>query len=453
MDITLKIADGGELGLSAIKNGDGKSYRLINLADKKSYMYLKIDNNKFKIIEKDDIIIDEEDVLESKLDELLLAVIEGEQSGIEGGKDEDVDENPYDPDKIRVDTRNFSLKNIYDMIENGDIDLSPDFQRYFVWDNTRQSRLIESILLRIPLPMFYFAQDDDGRITVVDGLQRLSTIKKFMDNNLALKNLEYLDKCEGKYYGKPREDDMIIDAKYFRWFNMTQIVVNVIDPQSPPKVKYDIFRRINTGGKPLNWQEIRNCLSKPYIRKLLIDMAGLGSFSSATLGSIKDTRMEAQELALRFIVFHDYYYNSSLDGYSGNMVSSLDLKIEELNKRDKESVNSYVSLFDKAMQNAEYLFGRYAFRKCLIEHIEDPNSRKQLINKALFISWSVLLSQYDVDKIKAGNEAGILAKPLAENITNSQEFFNFLTYGTNARANINAAFHVAQEIIETNLKY
>jgi uncharacterized protein with ParB-like and HNH nuclease domain len=84
-------------------------------------------------------------------------------------------------------------------MELEDIDLTPDFQRNLVWDDLRKSRLIESILLRIPLPIFYFAQDEDGRISVVDGLQRLSTIRDFMNNNFRLNNLEYLqEKCWGK---------------------------------------------------------------------------------------------------------------------------------------------------------------------------------------------------------------------------------------------------------------
>lgn len=148
----------------------------------------------------------------------------------------------------------------------GDLNLHPDFQRNLVWDNFRKSRLIESILLRIPLPMFYFSQDDDGVLSVVDGLQRLSAIYEFMENKLVLKDLEYLDNCNNKTYNK---EENRIDDKYVRWFNMTQIVVNVIDPQSPPKVKYDIFRRINTGGRPLNAQELRNCLAGNGLRDTL----------------------------------------------------------------------------------------------------------------------------------------------------------------------------------------
>ncbi len=220
---------------------------------------------------KDESIFEDKHVLKTKLDRLVLEVIEAEQSGTENNETDIEEEiSPFNPEDIKVHAKQFSLRLVYDMIKIGDIDLSPDFQRNFVWNNSQKSRLIESILLRIPLPMFYFSEDDEGRITIVDGLQRLTTIKEFMDNQFPLKSLEYLgNSCEGKYFFDSGNKEGI-DAKYVRWFNQTQFSVNVIDPSSPPKVKYDIFRRINTGGKPLNNQEIRNCLASKVLREILI---------------------------------------------------------------------------------------------------------------------------------------------------------------------------------------
>ncbi|WP_050022267.1 DUF262 domain-containing protein [Chryseobacterium sp. P1-3] len=309
------------------------------------------------------------------------------------------------------------------MITFGDINLTPDFQRNLVWDNQRKSRLIESILMRIPLPMFYFAQDDEGRISVVDGLQRLSTIKQFMDNEFHLRKLEYLgDKCNGKIYTDDNPEKAI-DAKYYRWFNMTQITVNVIDPSSPFKLKYDIFRRINTGGQPLNAQEIRNCLSSDELRTTLRKMVNLQSFKEATGYSIKDVRMEAQELALRFILFHrKFEMDPALNNYNGSIESELNTLTEILSKDKKFTYSHYINLFDNAMQNAHHLFGRYSFRKCKIDHISE-GAYRQLINKALFVSWAVLLSSIDTNKLKKQVDFESLALPLAEKVTNDQQLF------------------------------
>jgi hypothetical protein len=454
MQISLLLNNGEEIRLKPVrfmdKPEDENFYRLVPVDGSKEYMKLELKDNHFAIIETAPEIAEPEDRLRIKLDELVLAVIESQQSGTEDDESEsDWTEDPYDPDKIRVDTKTFSLKQVFEMINDGDIDLSPDFQRHFVWDNFRKSRLIESILLRIPLPMFYFAQDPDGRIAVVDGLQRLTTIRDFMANKFMLRDLEYLSSCEGKYYNA---EGAALEPKYYRWFNMTQIVVNIIDPQSPIEVKYDIFKRINTGGKPLNAQEIRNCLATKIVRKTLRDMKDLESFKSATRGSVKDVRMEAQELALRFIAFHRLHEEDpSLENYTGNVEWTLDVLVDDLNQLSEEELSKYITLYDRAMQNAEHLFGRYAFRKCQVDHI-NAWARTQLINKALLVSWSVFLNQYDPQEIRSKYEPQSLAMPLAEMITEDHQLFMYLTYSTNSKANVQAAFRAAEMIIESHLK-
>jgi len=457
MEISIKLNTGQEIRLKTLhfvdKPEEKNIYRLVPLTGGPVYLKLELRNNSFEVLEKSSDISEEEITLKEKLDELLLLMNPEEATlGTEDNEIEDNTTNPYDPDKIRVDTKPFSLRQIYDMMKVGDIDLSPDFQRNLVWDNLRKSRLIESILLRIPLPMFYFAQDEDGKISVVDGLQRLSTIREFMDNEFQLNNLEYLqEKCGGKYFTNP-DRLKAIDAKYFRWFNMTQITVNVIDPSSPFKLKYDIFRRINTGGQPLNAQEIRNCLANKNLRTALREMAKLPIFKEATGWSVKDVRMESQELALRFIMFRrKYEIDTTLNNYSGNIESELNALTEELNKEKNFDYSKYILLFTNAMENAYYLFGDYSFRKCLLEHLK-PGSRRQLINKALFVSWSVLLSYFDPNKIASKNEENSLTLPLAEMITANNELLLYLTYGTNSKANIQAAFSAATQIINSYLK-
>ncbi|MGQ2984357.1 DUF262 domain-containing protein [Flavobacterium sp.] len=450
MEISLRLVSGEEIRLKPItlESEDNTVYGLVPLAGGKVYLKLGVHNNQFIVLNKDEEVDEEEVILQEKLDELLLLINPDLASlGTEDNEIEENEETPYDPEKIRVDTKPFSLRQIYDMIRGGDIDLSPDFQRNLVWNNLRKSRLIESILLRIPLPMFYFAQDDEGKISVVDGLQRLSTIREYMDNQFALSNLEYLeDKCRGRFF-KHENPDKALEAKYVRWFNMTQITVNVIDPSSPFKLKYDIFRRINTGGQPLNAQEIRNCLASIDLRSALKTMSNLESYKRATGWSVKDVRMEAQELALRFILFsRKYKSDNTLNNYSGNIDSELNSLTELLNKEKTFNYSAVIDSFDNAMKNAEYLFGTYSFRKCLIEHLQ-PNARKQLINKALFVSWSVLLSDLDHNLIAQQFNHGDFAYPLASKITNDHELLSYLTYSTNSKANIQAAFKAANELI------
>lgn len=460
MQITLNLKGYGETRLFVLPVSDKikgeniipENFILVycekDIAD--PFMKLRLTaENKFQIVSQRDVDETEEDLV-FKLDDLAIKVLEARQHGIDLS---DVTlgkralEKPYNPDQIRVDSKTFSIRLVYDMIKNGDLDLSPDFQRNVVWDSFRKSRLIESILLRIPLPMFYFSQDEEGKLFVVDGLQRLTAIKEFMDNELVLKDLEYLSNtCEGKTYN---EEGNKIEEKYYRWFNMTQLSVNVIDPQSPAKVKYDIFRRLNTGGRPLNAQELRNCLAKEKVRTVLRNMAALSSFKRATGNSISDVRMDAQELALRFIYFRFYHKKNAIDKYSGNMDADLDDFVDLLNKIGDFKFEEYISEFDRAMKIARHLFGRHAFRK-VDEHTVN-GSHRSLVNKALFVSWSVLLADYDYDSIRKRVEKNSFIPILGKAISEDEAYYRALSYGTNGRWNIMTAFDVAKKIINAHL--
>lgn len=165
--------------------------------------------NKIESIEKSDNWLDSENEVKQKFQDAIfeykMSQLINTQDGFDDAADDEKEEfekyNPYNPKLIRVDTKTFSIDMVNEMINDGEIDLSPDFQRGFVWtDITRKSRLIESLLLRIPVTAFYFAQDEDGMFQVVDGVQRLTVINSFMKNEFKLKNLEYLTECNGKWF-------------------------------------------------------------------------------------------------------------------------------------------------------------------------------------------------------------------------------------------------------------
>jgi len=464
MNIELSIDGDNEILLSPVKKisekGSNNNYQLLDELNN-IWMELELVDNSFNILDRNSRITEDATDIRTKLDQLVLTVIESEQSGTENTETKINEEvTPYDPDTIKVHSKQFSLKLIEEMIENEDIDFTPDFQRNFVWNSLQKSRLIESILLRIPLPMFYFSEDEEGKISVVDGLQRLTTIKEFIDNKFPLKNLEYLkDSCEGRYYQSKDRDGTPngkkgLEPKYLRWFNMTQFSVNVIDPTSSPKVKYDIFRRINTGGKPLNNQEIRNCLAGKGLRFTLKKMIDLPEFKAATDYSIKSIRMDDQEVALRFVLFWRFQSkNKNINEYNGYMDYSLDELTEDLVKTNSEELEKYVGLFSNSMKNARYLFGsKYAFRKIIPMDLR-PNAYKQLINKALFVSWSVLLADYKYETIISKNPEKVLLEPLALQIIEDRDLLNYLSYGTNGRANLIYVFKEVESLIQKNLKY
>lgn len=419
------------------------------------HMVVKLDGVHFNVIDRGDVI-EQPDFLHEKLDSLALKVSSENQSDIDENEFTEAQEiTPYNPDDIRVHQKQFSIKFIEEMIENGDIDFTPDFQRNFVWNSIQKSKLIESLLLRIPLPIFYFAEDKEGRLTIVDGLQRLTTIKEFMNNEFPLNYLEYLDDgVKGRYYkSDPLKKQLGIDAKYYRWFNMSQFAVNVIDPSSPYKVKYDIFRRINTGGKPLNNQEIRNCLSSKKLRNLLKKMSTLEEFKKATNGSVRGTRMADVEVALRFISFYGAYKKDATlqTSYDGYMEYFLDTATEEYSNISDIRSSEFVRLFQNAMKNSLLLFGgRNAFRKLKYDN-GGVDSTKQLFNKALFVSWSVLLADIPYDIISKIYPQDYLLVPFAELLKSDEQLMYFISYGTNGKANLEYIFQKISGLIKEKI--
>lgn len=375
------------------------------------------------------------------IDERLLGLSEELVSEVATGVEITGDDNRsvnkakpgYDFKDIYVENKPFSIQQLIDLITAGDLELSPSFQRNFVWDKTRQSRLIESILLGLPLPSIYLSQYQDGVLTVVDGLQRLHTIKRFLDDELTLSNLEYLTECNGKTY---QQLNGTLSQLQLRRFKQTQIMCFVIDYRSPDELKFDLFRRLNVGGKPLNNQEMRNCLSRLHVQTALHDMVTSEEFLRTTNRSIKDTRMQAQEIALRFLYFRSIYnpQSGSIEPYDGNIEENLDRFIDKLNNKKSEELAAEIDAFKHAMNLAHELFGSRAFRK--------PSGSERLlpINKLLLISLSLILSYSTQDMLGIGsNDTNILKKLDILLNDDSYDLLKAISSGTNGKWNVETA--------------
>ncbi|RKG70227.1 DUF262 domain-containing protein [Corallococcus exercitus] len=346
------------------------------------------------------------------------------------------DKKPWDPNKIRIQTKQFSLKQVIDEIGDGTIDLAPDFQRAYVWSKRQQSRLIESILLGIPLPAFYFNAEPDGRMQVVDGVQRLSTINTFASGELTPSDVEYLEDLKQKRFAA-------LAPIWRRRFNQTQIVVHVIDPQTPVDVKFDIFKRINTGGSPLTAQEIRHCMSKARSRDLLKRLAALDVFHEATRGALKgDIRMVDRELVLRFIAFYtlkdfkQYEHYKTLDDFLMAVTSQIDSPVEVPDSKLKEIELA----FARAMENSIKVFGSHAFRKWPL-----GSDRHSPLNRALFESWSVALAEVDSGDLERRRES--IAKAARKAMTDDPFYIISTSVATGYVKRVEKRFAVAREVV------
>lgn len=358
--------------------------------------------------------------------------IELEDRGEEGPR-----KTPWDPHKIRVSTKPWSLRQAVDDITDGTIDLTPDFQRPSVWNAEKRSRLIESILLGIPLPALYFSADPNGKMQVVDGVQRLSAINDFSNNKFKLRDLEYLSSLKNRTFSE-------LEASYRRRFNQTQIFVNVIEPETPVEVKFNIFKRINTGGEPLTPQEIRHALSQNRSRALLKRMATSEAFRRATNHAFdEDSRMAGRELALRFIALRldpelkEYEAAETVDDY----LISWTRRIDDPKKISDAQIDDLEQQFERSMLAAIAVFGEHAFRKW-----PKGSDRLSPVNRALFESWSVALADHDIKSL-AHRKDGIIAA-VREAFSTNREYISSITAATADLARVKLRLKVAREILK-----
>ncbi len=279
---------------------------------------------------------------------------------------------PFDPSKIDIDMRTMELSSIITRLKCGEININTEFQRKSgLWTTVQKSQLIESLLLRIPIPAFYFDGGVKDNWLIIDGLQRITALKEFIiDGKLALTGLEFFSDLEGtKFADLPRT--------FVRRIEETNITAYIVKDGTPANVKYNIFKRINTGGLELTSQEIRHALYQGPATKLCGRLAKCKEFQMATTYSVRDDRMMDEELALRFIAV--CYYG--IDKYEGIPDNYLNGAMEYLNSPDCADESVIEAQFKRAMNAAKSIMGKYAFRKLGEDGIRRP------INKAIYEAW------------------------------------------------------------------
>ena len=294
---------------------------------------------------------------------------------------------PFDPSKIDITMKPLTLDSLLKRIERGEIEFDSSFQRKAgLWDKKQKSQLIESIFLRIPLPAFYFDATDEDMWLVIDGLQRVTALKQFVvDKTLRLQELEFFPELNGCGYEQlPRTFQRRIDE--------TVINVYLVNPSTPDNVKYNIFKRINTGGLALEPQEIRNALFQGQATEFLVRCAEKKAFVLATGGSVKSERMLDREFVLRYVSF--CYLD--LSQYSGNIDDFLNSGMKFLNHIEQNILLQIEEEFENVMINIYKLMGRNSFRKICYDR------RRRPINKVIFESWCYVmknLDQKDADEL------------------------------------------------------
>ncbi|MEW2085487.1 DUF262 domain-containing protein [Streptomyces sp. NPDC005283] len=350
---------------------------------------------------------------------------------------------PFDPELIDVYPRATTIDLTLQRLKRGLIDLQPDFQRRSgIWNETAQSRLIESLLLRIALPTIYVAEEADDSWTVVDGVQRLTSIVRFVKPEaaglepLVLENLEYLD-----YDGKTFED---LPGRMQTRILETELSLLLIRKGTPEEARFNIFTRINTGGLPLSQQELRHALIPGPARDLLARLAESLFFLYATTHSVSPSRMAERELCLRFLAFWltppERYVTQDFDGF-------LREAMRHINTLTPSELVDLERRFYRAMLAGARVFGEHAFRKQFA-----GSARRYPINKALFEVQAVTLAQCTPEETKVLYERASLVEERFKKLMDNPAFFDAISSGTGDADKVNYRFQSMKELFREVLE-
>ena len=276
------------------------------------------------------------------------------------------------------------VKDLVGEIKSGMIILDPDYQRNYVWNNTKASLLVESILLNIPIPVIYASEDEEGKWIVVDGLQRLFSLKRFYDGKFKLTGLETLEELNGLKYSA------LEDAIQKR-LDRGELRVIVLQNDSDPNIQFDIFMRLNTGAVKLNEQELRNCLYRGKLNNLIKDIVKTNTFTKKIM-SAKTDRMLTNELILRYLAVSEHFdkAKNAIQNYDGRIKNLINSYMKSHQNDTDEFLNEVRVKFETQIEKAYNIFGELAFKK---------NDKSTKVNAALFECVMIGFEEYSLSNL------------------------------------------------------
>lgn len=354
-----------------------------------------------------------------------------------GDKDQDII-SPFSVKDVRVTNAPMLLPSLINRLKEDEIELNTGFQRHGdLWTTNQMGRLIESILLKLPLPIFYFDVSNPDKWIVVDGLQRLSALKRFfVDQNFKLKNLEFLSELNGK-------EVETLGQVHKRTIDETQIISCQIEAQTPKEVRYSIFNRINAGGLPLKPQKIRQALNQKGVGvKFLATMVEHDVFKKVV--GISNKRMAGQELILRFVAFKILQEDKFK-----TMDKFLDLAMEEVDKKDDEALKELGEKLINVLTFSEQILGnKHRFSRSIAD-----NRKNKLVNLSLFDVLTVCLEEIDDKDLFLAKKDFFVAGLKQLLLDEGSEFFISITKGTSGKWAQETRFKVIRGLIKQTLEY
>lgn len=373
-------------------------------------------------------------------EEVLLPVNSTSQEDQSAGVEETDVAAPYAPVKERrvlTQTYDYAVRQLMDMVVEGDLILDPDYQRRYRWPDDKAARFVESIILNIPVPVFYFAEEADGRLSVIDGQQRLTSLFRYikpaeisgvfpdkqLDELVIPDGLKIRPDLKGKAYTTlSREDKSALAKRPIRCI----VVLN----ESDPALKFEVFERLNTGSAKLSDQETRNCIYRGSFNELIKDLTLNAKFQSmVSLPSDVRKAMKDVELILRFFAYRELTDETL---YTDNLTEYLNNFMEDNREASASRLLQLRALFEQTIDAVHAHLGPgIAYRKPI--DLSDPVARgfaPNLINGAIFESQMVAFSKV----IESGKPLPVDAKQRVYSSFAEKDYTRSISQGTSQKA-------------------
>jgi len=332
----------------------------------------------------------------------------------------------------------YNLDTLASLIEKGNIDLKPKYQRRHRWDNGRKSRLVESFFMNVPVPPIFLNEDSYGKYSVIDGKQRLTAIYEFLRNRLVLSDLEVFSEINGKAY-----NDIDIELQSVISMRPTLRAV-IILRQSDADIKYEVFQRLNSGGVKLNAQEIRNSAFTGSLNDLILELSENQLFHKL-LGVVRKSssplynEMKDAELVLRYFTFKD-----SWRGFKGGIRRHLDNFMDHNRHMNEKTVEKFKVDFIDAISKVYSAFGELAFKRW------NPKTKKwrQPILSALFDTQMIACQEFALEDLRVNKDDILLG---FQKLFNDEDFQKSIDAAIPSYfiSRIERVTHMIRDIIES----
>lgn len=391
-------------------------------------------------MENENIVLTEKEMIENIKENMIST------DDIEG-----IDESELliDSDKrnLVIDKIDPSVDSLLGKYHRNKLKLQPEYQRKYVMKPPVASRLIESMLLNIPLPTVYFAEDEDGSWSVIDGQQRLTSIISFIlgkflydDKPFKLSGLNVMTELKGKTF---HDLDENLQEKILN----TPIRANVIKKESNDDIKFEIFERLNTGSTPLNEDEIRNTVYRGPYMDLLRELENDAKFDMIVNKQNFKNRMLYRGMILRFFALYERSYLN----YKPSMKQFCNKHLKEYRYMEIDKANEYRNLFKDTVDKINMIFGENAFRRLIKdEHSNNYIWTKTRINMALYDIQMFGLTRYSKDALI--RHADEIQDAMYDLMTNNIDFINAIEIKTSNIDMVNKRFKMWLDILENIMK-